>query len=67
MKQFRDRFVNFEGKRSLEIVAKLCNLPWQGVKLTQISGNIRYPSMADWLLPAFTTTAEENRIIHTDV
>ena len=29
----------------------------------QIVGNIRDPSVADWLLPAITTTAEEHRIV----
>lgn len=67
--QLRDRFVNFEGKKGLEIVAggtlftaDFGNMAKRMVD-EQIIENIRDPSVAEWLLPAFTTTAETDRIV----
>jgi hypothetical protein len=67
--QLRDRFVDFGGKRGLEIVAggtlftaDFGNLARRMVD-EQIVANIRDPSVAEWLLPAFTTTEVKDRIV----
>uniref|UniRef100_A0A7S1A7G3 DUF4419 domain-containing protein n=1 Tax=Noctiluca scintillans TaxID=2966 RepID=A0A7S1A7G3_NOCSC len=67
--QLRDRFVNFEGKKGLAIVAggtlftaDFGNMAKRMVD-EQIIENLRDPSVAEWLLPAFTTTAETDRIV----
>ena len=62
--KLRDRFVDFKGKRQLEIEAfgtlftvDFGNLARRMVD-EQIIKNIKDPSIADWLIPKFTTTTE---------
>ena len=64
-----DGFVNFKGKRQLEIKAfgtlftvDFGNLARRMVD-EQIVKNIKDPSIADWLIPKFTTTTENDRIV----
>ena len=67
--ELRDRFVEFKGKRQLEIKAfgtlftvDFGNLARRMVD-EQIVKNIKDPSIADWLIPKFTTTTENDRIV----
>ena len=67
--KLRDRFVDFKGKRQLEIEAfgtlftvDFGNLARRMVD-EQIVKNIKDPSIADWLIPKFTTTTENDRIV----
>ena len=65
----RDRLVSFEGKKELEIIAS-------GTLFTadfgvianrmvdeQIVKNIKDPSIVEWVIPAFSTTTETDRIV----
>ena len=56
-----DRFVDFEGKRQLEIKAFGTLFTVDFGKLAR--KNIKDPSIADWLIPKFTTTTENDRIV----
>ena len=67
--KLRDRFVDFKGKHQLEIKAlgtlftvDFGNLARRMVD-EQIVKNIKDPSIADWLIPKFTTTTENDRIV----
>ena len=67
--KLRDRFVDFKGKRQLEIKAFGTLFTVDFGKLArrmveeQIVKNIKDPSIADWLIPTFTTTTENDRIV----
>ena len=67
--KLRDRFVEFEGKRQLEIKAfgTLFTVDFgrfaRRMVDEQIVKNIKDPSIADWLIPKFTTTTENDRIV----
>ena len=67
--ELRDRFVDFEGKRQLKIKAFGTLFTVDFGKLArrmvdeQIVKNIKDPSIADWLIPKFTTTTENDRIV----
>ena len=67
--KLRDRFVDFKGKRQLEIEAfgtlftvDFGNLARRMVD-EQIVKNIKDSSIADWLIPKFTTTTENDCIV----
>ena len=67
--KLRDKFVDFKGKRQLEIetfgtlfTADFGNLARRMVD-EQIVKNIKDPSIADWLIPKFSTTTENDRIV----
>ena len=67
--KLRDQFVEFKGKCQLEIKAfgtlftvDFGNLARRMVD-EQIVENIKDPSIADWLIPKFTTTTENDRIV----
>lgn len=67
--ELRDRFVNFEGKSQLTIksagslfTADFGSMAKDMVD-SQISQNIKDPSVAAWLLPAFTTTTTNDRVV----
>lgn len=66
--ELRNRIVDFEGKKELVIVAggtlftaDFGNMARRMVD-EQIVKNIKDPSVARWLLPAFSTTTETDRI-----
>ena len=65
--QLRDRIVDFQGKRQLVVDGGIdifttdfgaCSEDF----VRKISENIRDPSIAEWLLPNFTTTSSTDRI-----
>ena len=67
--KLRDKFVDFKGKRQAEIIAfgtlftvDFGNLAKRMVN-EQIVNNIKDPSIADWLIPKFSTTTENDRIV----
>jgi hypothetical protein len=67
--ELRDRFVNFEGKQQLTVyssgtlfTANFGDMAREMVD-SQISQNIKDPSVASWLLPSFTTTTPNDRIV----
>ena len=67
--KLRDKFVDFKGKRELQIEAfgtlftvDFGNLARRMVD-EQIVKNIKDPSIADWLIPKFSTTNENDRIV----
>jgi len=65
----RDRLVDFEGKKELTIHAGGClfSADFGAVACRmvdeQIMPNIKDPAVAEWLLPAFTTTGSTDRIV----
>ena len=66
--KLRDKFVDFKGKRELQIEAfgtlftvDFGNLARRMVD-EQIVKNIKDPSIADWLIPKFSTKTENDRI-----
>ena len=67
--KLRDRFVDFKGKRQLVINALGTLFTVDFGKLArkmvdeQIVKNIKDPSIADWLIPKFSTTTENDRIV----
>eukprot|EP00055_Hartaetosiga_balthica_P018205 m.130407 g.130407 ORF g.130407 m.130407 type:complete len:439 (+) comp9468_c0_seq9:65-1381(+) len=66
--ELRDVFVNFEGKKTLEIVARgtlfTADFGRMAERMVdeQIMANIADPSIAQWLLPDFSTTTTADRI-----
>ena len=65
--ELRSRFVNFEGKRKLtietdEAAPDFGNLAKRMVD-EQIVPNITDPTIAEWLIPNFSTTTENDRIV----
>jgi len=64
----RDKFVDFQGKKTLEISAygTLFTVDFGTLAKRmvdeQITKNIKDPEVTKWLLPAFTTTTNEDRI-----
>ena len=67
--KLRDKFVDFKGKRQLMIRALGTLFTIDFGKLSkrmvdeQIVKNIKDPSIADWLIPKFSTTTENDRIV----
>ena len=67
--KLRDKFVDFKGKRELQIEAfgTLFTVDFGNVARRmvdeQIVKNIKDPSIADWLIPKFSTTTENDRIV----
>lgn len=61
----RDCFVNSEGKSHVEIVTEgiLCNANYGAIPqklVDEVTRQLKDPSVADWLLPNFTTTSESD-------
>jgi len=65
----RDKFVDFKGKKKLTIVALGTLYTYdfgdfaERMVDEQIVKNIKDPSIAEWILPKFTTTTENDRIV----
>lgn len=64
----RDRLVDFQGKKQLTVTApgSLYTVDYGSMSqsmVDQIRLNIRDPSVADWLLPAFSTTTTNDRVV----
>jgi len=68
-KTLRDRFVDFQGKRKLTVttLGTLYTVDFgelaERMVDEQIVDNIRDPTIAEWILPGFTTTTENDRIV----
>ena len=69
VEKLRDKFVDFKGKRKLEIktygtlyTVDFGDLARRMVN-EQIVKNIKDPSIADWMIPKFGTTNENDRIV----
>ena len=67
--KLHDKFVDFKGKRKLKIkvyetlfTVDFGNITRRMVD-EQIVKNIKDPSIADWLIPKFSTTTENDRIV----
>lgn len=66
--KLRDRFVNFQGRRKLKIKTDGSLFTTDFGVLAkrmvdeQIAKNITDPSTADWLIPKFSTTTENDRV-----
>ncbi|EFA78134.1 hypothetical protein PPL_08783 [Heterostelium album PN500] len=66
--QLREKLVDFQGKKDLEVVANatLFNAPYDEMTLAMtdlISRNIKDPSIRDWSMPSFSTTTYNDRIV----
>jgi len=67
--ELRDQFVDFEGKKKLEIFAfgtlRTVDFGRLAERMVdeQIVNNIRDSSIAQWILPEFTTTTKNDRIV----
>lgn len=65
----RDEFVDFDGKKELVIVSNGTLFTYDFGSFAkrmvdeQISKNLKDASVTDWLLPNFTTTRDEDRIV----
>ena len=65
----RSRFVNFEGKMTLEVFMQGTLFTADFAKFAErmvdenIVKNLKDPEMVDWLLPAFTTTTVNDRLV----
>lgn len=65
----RDRFVDFDGKKSLVITSAGTLFTYNFGSFAkrmvdeQISKNLKDASVTDWLLPKFSTTRDEDRIV----
>lgn len=64
----RDRLVDFQGKKELVVnsAGTLYSAAYGDMAermVGQIQQNIRDPTVADWLLPAFTTTTANDRVV----
>ena len=65
----RDKFVDFRGKRELtiETIGTLYTVDFGDLAKRmvdeQIIKNIKDPTIAEWILPKFTTTTENDRIV----
>lgn len=64
----RDRLVDFQGKKQLVVKAAgtLCSVDHGFLAermVDQIRENIRDPAVADWLMPAFSTTTTNDRVV----
>ena len=68
-KALHNKFVHFQGKRKLTIqtVGTLYTVDFGGVAKRmvdeQIIKNIKDPTIAEWILPKFTTTTNNDRIV----
>ncbi|GAM17474.1 hypothetical protein SAMD00019534_006490, partial [Acytostelium subglobosum LB1] len=66
--KLRDKFVAFDDKKELEIVANgtLFNAPYEEMAILmtkQIADNIKDPSVREWVMPDFTTTTYNDRVV----
>ena len=67
--RLRDKFVDFKGERKLKVKAfgTLFTVDFGNITRRmvdeQIVKNIKDPSIADWLIPKFSTTTENDRIV----
>ncbi|EFA84905.1 hypothetical protein PPL_01898 [Heterostelium album PN500] len=66
--ELRNKIVDFEGKRNLDVSvnASLLDAPYDEMtlKMTElIAKNIKDPSLREWALPAFTTTTYTDRVV----
>ncbi|OAG00014.1 uncharacterized protein CC84DRAFT_1168911 [Paraphaeosphaeria sporulosa] len=61
--QLREHFVDHQGKRKLEIVHELMDLPAFLIEMTNlVDKNIKDPSLRDWIMPNFTTTTDTDKL-----
>jgi hypothetical protein len=67
--ELRDRIVDFKGKKVLTVCsgepgrADYMAMLSERMVTEQIVKNIKDPSIADWMLPDFTTTMEKDRFV----
>mmetsp|Transcript_26706 Transcript_26706/g.48982 ORF Transcript_26706/g.48982 Transcript_26706/m.48982 type:complete len:390 (+) Transcript_26706:58-1227(+) len=65
----RDRFVDFQGKRTLVVhmggTLHTCNYAEFARRMVDenIINNIKEPTLVEWLLPAFSTTSVHDRVV----
>ncbi|EGC37875.1 hypothetical protein DICPUDRAFT_76541 [Dictyostelium purpureum] len=69
---FRDRLVDFQGKEKLEVLTDDPILTADHGKLTlelsqKIKSRIKDPSIADWVIPNFSTTTDSDRVAFASV
>ncbi|KAK5577771.1 hypothetical protein RB653_002719 [Dictyostelium firmibasis] len=68
--KLRERFVDFSGKKTLTVVTQVPILDAPLDKLTiqmaeNIESNIIDPSIRDWVIPNFSTTTENDRVVYS--
>lgn len=66
--KLRDKFVNFNGKRELKVTAggslRTADFDKMSVSMTeQIAANLKDDSVRDWIMPSFTTTTINDRVV----
>lgn len=66
--ELRDKFVNFDGKKELTVRSggslRTAAFDQMSVSMTkQIADNLKDDSVRDWILPSFTTTTNNDRVV----